>query len=202
MMSRSDINSYDRDMARWAPGARGRLQAAAFRLYTEKGYEHTTVADIADLAGVTERTFYRYFADRREVFFDGSQQFQDFLVNAVESAAAEEGPMDVVTGALCRAATEVLAERSTTARQRQRLIDANPELQERECAKMSRLATALAGALRSRGVDETAASVAAETGIALFRVAFAQWVEEQNATRFEDLITLALDQLCAIAPRR
>ncbi len=140
--------------------------------------------------------------DRREVFFDGSQEFQDFLVNAVETAPAEAGPLDAVTGALCRAATEVLAGRSAMARRRQRLIDANPELQERECAKMSRLATALAGALRSRGVDETAASVAAETGIALFRVAFARWVEEHNTTRLEDLITLALDQLCGIAPRR
>jgi AcrR family transcriptional regulator len=201
-MSRCDIARYDRCMARWAPGARGRLQAAAFELYSEKGYEGTTVGDIAARAGVTERTFYRYFADRREVFFDGSQDFQDFLVRAVQDAPAQSGPLDAVTGALYRAAREVFPERLSMARQRQRLIDANPELHEREVAKMSRLATAMAAALRSRGVEEPTASVAAETGIALFRVAFAHWVDEHNATTLEDQISAAIRQLGIIAPSR
>ncbi len=189
-------------MARWAPGARGRLQAAAFELYTEKGYEETTVADIAARAGVTERTFYRYFADRREVFFDGAQEFQEYLVNAVHDAPASAGPLEAVTEALYRAAREVFPDRSVMARQRQRLIDANPDLHEREMAKMSRLATALAAALRSRGVEEPAASVAAEAGIAIFRVAFANWVDEQNTAGLEDLISAALQQLSVIAPRQ
>ena len=92
--------------------------------------------------------------------------------------------------------------RSTLARQRQRLIDANPELHERELAKMSRLAAALIGALRSRGVEQSAASVAAETGIALFRVAFAEWVDEHNTTSLEQLITTAAHELYAMAARR
>ena len=200
-MSRSDITRYDRDMARWAPGARGRLQAAAFELYTDKGYEKTTVSDIAARAGVTERTFYRYFADKREAFFDGAQDFQDYLVHAVEAAPAEVGPLAAIMWALDRAAVEILAERSAFARQRQRLIDAYPELHEREIAKLSRLATALTVALRSRGVDEPTASIAAETGIALFRVAFAHWVEEGNTTGLEVLLTTARQQLCAIASR-
>ena len=132
-------------MARWAPGARGRLQAAAFELFTEKGYDETTVGDIATRAGVTERTFYRYFADRREVFFDGSRDLQDYLVHTVEAVPADVAPLDAVVGALCQAATGIFATRSTLARQRQRLIDANPELHERELAKMSRLAAALIG---------------------------------------------------------
>jgi AcrR family transcriptional regulator len=201
-MSRSDITRYDRRMARWAPGARGRLQAAAFELYTEKGYEETNVGEIAARAGVSERTFYRYFADRREVFFDGAQAFQDFLVHAVETAPDSAGPLDAVIGALYRAAGEILAERSAFARQRQRLIDAHPELHERELAKMSRLATALAAALRARGAEEPTASLAAETGIALFRVAFAHWVDEHNTTGLGDLISAALDQLAVIAPSR
>jgi AcrR family transcriptional regulator len=201
-MSRSDIAGYDRPMARWAPGARGRLQAAAFELYTEKGYEETTVGDIAARAGVTERTFYRYFADRREVFFDGAQDFQDFLVHAVQTAPPGTGPLDAVIGALHRAAREVLADRLTMARQRQRLIDAHRELHEREVAKMSRLATAMAAALRSRGVEEPGASVAAETGIALFRVAFDHWVDEHNTTDLDDLISAALHELSVLAPGR
>ncbi len=189
-------------MARWAPGARGRLQAAAFELFTEKGYDQTTVGDIATRAGVTERTFYRYFADRREVFFAGSRDLQDYLVHTVEAVPADVAPLDAVVGALCQAATGIFATRSTLARQRQRLIDANPELHERELAKMSRLAAALIGALRSRGVEQPAASVAAETGIALFRVAFAQWVDEHNTTSLEQLITNAAHELYAIAARR
>jgi AcrR family transcriptional regulator len=187
-------------MARWAPGARGRLQAAAFDLFTEKGYEQTTVGDIAARAGVTERTFYRYFADRREVFFDGAQDLQDYLVRTVEAADIDAGPLDAITGALYRAAGEIFAARSAMARRRQRLIDANPELHERELAKMSRLATALTAALRSRGVEELPASVAAETGVALFRVAFAQWVDDHNSTGLGELISAARHELSVVAP--
>ena len=100
-------------MARWAPGARGRLQAAAFELFTEKGYDETTVGDIATRAGVTERTFYRYFADRREVFFDGSQNLQDYLVHAVEAVPGDVAPLDAVVEALGQAASEIFATRST-----------------------------------------------------------------------------------------
>jgi AcrR family transcriptional regulator len=199
-MSRSDINRYDRHMTRWAPGARGRLQAAAFELYAEKGYEATTVGDIAARAGVTERTFYRYFADRREVFFDGAQDFQDFLVHGVEAARPDLGPLEAITDTLCQAAREVFAGRAAMAKRRQRLIDANPELHEREVAKMSRLATAMAAALRSRGVEDPTAAVAAETGVALFRIAFALWVDEANTTDLEDLIHGAVHQLAVIAP--
>jgi AcrR family transcriptional regulator len=188
-------------MARWAPGSRGRLQAAAFELYTDKGYDNTTVADIAARAGVTERTFYRYFADKREAFFDGAKDFQDYLVHAVEAAPAGAGPLDAIMHALYRAAVEFFAERSTFARQRQRLIDAYPELHEREVAKLARLAVALTAALDVRGVEEPTASIAAETGVALFRVAFARWVEEGNTTKLEDLLTMSLQQLCAIAPQ-
>ena len=186
-------------MARWAPGARGRLQAAAFELFSENGYQETTVADIAARAGVTERTFYRYFADRREVFFDGSQGLQDFLVQAVEAAPTDAGPLEAVVGALRQAADEIFTERWAYARKRQRLINANPELHEREMAKMSRLATAVRATLHSRGVEDPAASVAAESGIALFRVAFARWVEEHNTTSLGDLITAARRQLCELA---
>jgi AcrR family transcriptional regulator len=189
-------------VARWAPGARGRLQSAAFELYTQNGFEQTTVADIAARAGVTERTFYRYFADKREVFFDGAQDLQDFLVRAVEANPPDVAPLDVVAEALRRAAREIFADRSVLARQRQALIEANPELLERELVKMARLAGALSAALRAREVKEPAASVAAETGIALFRIAFARWVDERNTTGLDDLITSALGELRAVAAPR
>jgi hypothetical protein len=69
-MSVAVIN-WDRDMTRWEPNARGRLEQAALALYGERGFENTTVAEIAARAGLTERTFFRHFADKREVLFAG-----------------------------------------------------------------------------------------------------------------------------------
>jgi AcrR family transcriptional regulator len=190
---------YDRGVARWTPGTRGRLQAAAFELFAEKGFERTTVGEIAARVGVMERTFYRYFADKREVFFDGGQDLQDFLVRAVEASPADLAPLDAIAAALCRAAREVFAERLVMARQRQALIEAHPELQERELAKMAGLVTALAATLRARGVEELAASVAAEAGLAIFRIAFARWVDQQDAVTLDVLITSALRELRLLA---
>ena len=171
------VITYDRAVARWAPGARGRLQEAAFELYGEKGFEQTTVGEIAARAGVTERTFYRYFADKREVFFDGSRALTDFLVAAVAEGPAGADPLEMVLAALCRAGRELFAERRALARRRQALVEANPELYERELAKMAGLTASLSGALRARGVAEPAARLASETGIGIFRTAFARWVE-------------------------
>src|SRR5258707_4907397 len=118
-------------MSRWQPDARGRLERAAMDLYTERGYDQTTVAEIAERAGLTERTFFRYFADKREVLFWGAGRLQELLVDAVASAPASAPPIDAVAAAL-EAAGALLQERRETARQRQTVIAANAELRERE----------------------------------------------------------------------
>jgi AcrR family transcriptional regulator len=189
------VITYDRCVGRWAPGARGRLQAAAFELYATNGFEQTTVAEIADRAGVTERTFYRYFSDKREAFFDGSEELQCVLVAAVEACPPEAGPLDAVAGALHHVAREFFADRLAVARRRQALIDATPELHEREQTKMTSLATALTTALRARGVDEPTAGLVAQSGIAVFRVAFARWIAKKNKTSLDELIKATLHDL-------
>ena len=146
------VISYDRSMGRWEPDARGRLEQAALALYGERGFDQTTVAEIARRAGLTERTFFRYFADKREVLFWGAGTLQEFLVDAVASAPDSAAPIDAVAAAL-EAAGGLLAERREGARQRQAVIAANAELQERELIKLASLASALAGALRQRSVD-------------------------------------------------
>ena len=93
-------------MARWAPDARGRLERAALELYGEHGYDATTVAEIAERAGLTERTFFRYFADKREVLFWGAGALQGFLVDAVDTAPASVAPLEAVVAALEAAAPE------------------------------------------------------------------------------------------------
>ena len=162
-------------MTRWEPNARGRLELAALELYGERGYDQTTVAEIARRAGLTERTFFRHFADKREVLFYGSGMLQDGLVQGIEDAAAGLAPIDAI-GASLEAVATSLEERRDLARQRQAIVSATPELQERELIKLAKLSAALAGAMRSRGVSDPGASLAAEAGVAVFRVAFQRWV--------------------------
>jgi AcrR family transcriptional regulator len=164
-------------MTRWEPNASGRLGLAALELYSERGYDQTTVAEIAKRAGLTERTFFRYFADKREVLFYGSGLLRDGLVKGIEDAPAGLPPIDAVGTAL-EAVTGIFEERGELARQRQAVVAATPELQERELIKLANLSAALAGALRRRGVTDPGASLAAEAGVAVFRVAFQRWVAQ------------------------
>jgi AcrR family transcriptional regulator len=162
-------------MSRWKPDARGRLAQAALELYGERGFEQTTVAEIAERAGLTERTFFRYFADKREVLFVGSEAMKALLVEGVTTPPAGAAPIEVVAAAL-RAIAPVFAGRRPFSRQRQAVIMANPDLQERELIKFATLGAVLAGALRDRGVGEPGASLAAQAGIAVFRIGFEIWV--------------------------
>ena len=169
------VITYDQCMGRWEPNARGRLEQAALELYVERGFEQTTVAEIAERAGLTERTFFRHFADKREVLFAGAGALQELLASAVAGAPDSAAPIDAVAAAL-EAAGALLQERREYARQRQAVIAANPELQERELIKLASLASALADALRRRGVTDPAASLTAEAGIAVFKIAFERWI--------------------------
>jgi AcrR family transcriptional regulator len=176
MMSVAVI-AYHRAMGRWEPDARGRLAKAAMALYAEQGFEQTTVAEIAARAGLTERTFFRHFADKREVLFYGTDRLRDLLARAVADAPAAATPMDAV-GAALEAAGAMFQENPERVLLRDAIVSANAELRERELIKLATLAAVMAGALRDRGVPEPAASLAAEAGVAVFKVAFARWVGE------------------------
>jgi len=195
-MSVTVIN-YDRGMSRWEPDARGRLEQAALALYGERGFEQTTVAEIAARAGLTERTFFRHFADKREVLFAGAGELQDLLVSTLASTPDSAAPIDAIAAAL-EAAAARLQERREYSRQRQAVIAANAELQERELIKLASLASALAGTLRRRGVRDPAASLAAEAGIAVFKIAFERWINQTSQQDLPQLIRESLDELKAV----
>jgi AcrR family transcriptional regulator len=195
-MSERDI-TYTRAMGRWEPDASGRLRLAAMELYVDRGFDQTTVAEIADRAGLTARTFFRYFADKREVLFGGSETLQSEMVAALDAAPADATPMQAVAVAL-DAAAEMLGERHDYARQRHAVIAAHAELRERELIKMASLAGALADGLRRRGVAEPDASLAAEAGIAVFRVAFGRWVTEPGDRQLSQVMRESLDHLTAV----
>jgi AcrR family transcriptional regulator len=189
--------NYDGAVARWEPDSRGRLGRAALELFAERGFDDTTVEAIAARAGVTERTFFRHFADKREVLFAGSGDLQTLLVDAVIAAPKTASPMEAVAAAL-ESTGPFFEERRVFARQRQAVITANAELRERELIKMATLASALAGALRQRGVKEPAASLTAEAGIAVFRVAFERWITDRKRRDLTRVIRESLAELRAV----
>ena len=172
-------------------------------LYAERGFENTTVAEIAERAGLTERTCFRHFADKREVLFEGSEALRERLVSAVADAPHSEAPLDAIATGL-EAIAGMFDERREFARLRRAIIASNPELQERELIKLAGYASALADTLRGRGVPDPAAGLAAETGIAVFRVAWERWTDENEDRDFAQLIHESLDELRAVtaSPRR
>lgn len=188
-------------MARWEPNAIGRLQDAALALYRERGYEETTVADIAARAGLTRRTFFRYFTDKREVLFYGTEKLETFVVESVAGAPPATPAIDTVAAAL-DAVADASDERpgfADFARQRQALIDSCAELRERDLIKLASLGSALAKALGRRGVAEPAASLAAEAGVAAFKIAFERWVRDARRGNLREHLREAMYQLKAVA---
>ncbi len=170
---------------------------AAFALYGERGFEQSTVAEIAGRAGLTERTFFRYFSDKREVLFAGAAALQQVLIDTVAAAPASLAPLDAA-GLGLEAAGASIQEAGELAQQRQAIIAASAELQERELIKLASLAAALAEALRGRGLEDPAASLTAEAAIAVFKVAFESWVEDPGRRQLPLLIRASLEELRAL----
>jgi AcrR family transcriptional regulator len=174
-------------MPRSGENVRRRLQQAALELFGERGYELTTAAEIAAKAGVTERTFFRHFADKREALFDGETALGDILGSAVREAPAELGPWDALFRAF-RAAERLFVENRSFAEPRRRIIDSSPALQERALAKTRSLVAGLASALRGRGVAEHEATLAAQMGMAALGHAVASWFDDGSSDLDDHLV--------------
>ena len=185
-------------MVRWEPNAQGRLGQAALELFVERGFEQVTVAEIAERAGLTERTFFRYFADKREVLFAGAEGFQDLFVSAVAAAPADAAPLDAMAEAL-HAAAVLFTSHEPGVRRRAAIIGAHPDLRERELIKLATVARAVADALRARGVPAPAAARTAEAGLAVFRIAFERWIATPSGPDLAALIAESLDDLKSVA---
>jgi AcrR family transcriptional regulator len=186
-------------MARWEPNARGRLERAALVLFAERGYDATTVAEIADRAGLTKSTFFRHFADKREVLFGGQDLLTGRFTAAIRAAPPVASAGDCLAAALEAAAAAFTPERHDLAPMRQAVIAANSELQERELLKRARLGSALADALRARGTDDGTAGLAAEIGVLAFSTAYARWAAPENRRPFSEIARAELSDLQACA---
>ncbi|MGW4524583.1 TetR/AcrR family transcriptional regulator [Amycolatopsis sp. NPDC004378] len=173
-------------MPRSGDEARRRLQQAALELYQERGFDRTTTAEIAARAGVTERTFFRHFPDKREVLFDGEATLRAELVKSVAGAPAGEPPLAVLLGAF-RKSGRILEGNRSFAEPRLAVIAATPALRERDLAKAAAMADALAAALRERGVPVRLAALAAHIGWLTFHHAAGAWIEESARSLDEHL---------------
>lgn len=175
-------------MPRWEPDGVERLQAAALELFAEQGFEGTTVAEIARRAGLTPRSFFNHFSDKREVLFGLSAAFQQQVVGEIAACADAAAPLDAVVHALQIAVDATFEERRTTVVRRQRILDANPQLQEREHSKRAVLIDAMAEALQARGVDPESALLAAGAGMLVQQTATLRWMRPTEHRPLRELM--------------
>jgi AcrR family transcriptional regulator len=185
-------------MSRWSPDARGRLEQAAFELFLDRGYDQTTVADIAARAGLTERTFFRYYADKREVLFGGTAALQNELLRALEElppAIPAFEAVRIAVEAMCRFMRVTRA----VARDRQQIISTHADLQERALIKRATLTATVQQALQKRGVETATASFAADMGMAAFHLGFGQWLDDPEGRDLADVVHAGFDQMRAVA---
>ena len=188
-------------MARWEPNASERLAMSALDLFSERGYENTTVIDIAQRAGLTKSTFFRHFQDKREVLF-GDGTMNGLLAEAVAAAPATAAPLEVVAHVLDAFGRQAFtpARREFVARRRA-VIAANPELQEREALKGLGLTASMTEALRRRGVPDLTACVAADLGALAMTIAYERWTDATDDDDFGEVARRALDEVQAALPQ-
>jgi AcrR family transcriptional regulator len=183
-------------MPRWDPCAEDRLREAALELFLEHGYENVTVAQITERAGLTRRSFSRYFTDKRDVLFAGSEQLPAFLARSVRHADSTLSSFEALLTALMDVAG-VLADQAPLAAQRRAVVRASPELQERGRTKFAAVTDAVADALQDRGTAESEATLLAQVGAAIFRTAFERWTDQSDDVGLPARIREAAAELAA-----
>jgi AcrR family transcriptional regulator len=185
-------------MSRWKPDATGRLEQAAFELFRDRGYDQVTVADIAKRAGLTERTFFRHYADKREVLFAGAAVLREELLEALGAVPRGVPTIEAVQIAV-EAISALLHGRRALARERQKIVKAHADLLEREMIKRATLTDALAEALHERGVAEPGATLAADIGVGVFYVSFVHWLDGPEDREFVDVVHEGFKQIRGLA---
>ncbi len=186
---------YAGPVGRWAPDARERLETAALDLFAENGYEETTVAQIADRAGLNRATFFRHFADKREVLFGGEDVLAGLFADGIAAAAPDATLTECLQAAFAAASVAMTAQQRAKAAQRVRVLAVNTEVQERGLLKHARIARSISAALRTRGADELTARLGAEVGLLAFSVAVERWLGAGQEEPFPVHAAAALAEL-------
>ena len=182
-------------MSRWEPGARDRLERAALDLFLERGFDQTTVPQITARAGLTTRTFFRHFADKREVLFAGEDEVPAIVADLIARAPASMGPMEVIMWGFQTIAPTMFQDRIDYLRKRRTVIDGNDGLRERELRKLANLSDSIASGFQARGVDDLHATLAAEMAVAVFKVAVRRWIDRTDG----DLLAIIAETIDALS---
>ncbi len=188
-------------MARWEPDARGRLLHAAVELFSARGYDATTAAQIAEHAGLTRTTLFRHFADKREILFQGQDELIASATEGVESAPADSPPFDVLRVAVTALCTIHTADRRETGRRLDTILASSPELQERAVFKRSAITDALHRALSARLQDARQAGVLADVGVRAYYDGFASWITSTDDGPLAEVVDHELDSYRSVLSR-
>ncbi|GAA4402517.1 TetR/AcrR family transcriptional regulator [Tsukamurella soli] len=181
-------------MGRWQPDARERLEQAALDLFVEQGFAETTVPQITARAGLTTRTFYRHFADKREVLF-GDEEIPVAAARMITEAPTDLPPMTLLTGALEAFAHTRFEHRRADLRRRRDIIRSDEGLTERELRKRAMLSEAARAALSERGLDPTVAALLAEMCVAVMYVSVQAWLDGDDDRPLVEILRSALTAL-------
>jgi AcrR family transcriptional regulator len=183
-------------MARWTPDTRGRLRRSALELFADRGFQDVTAGEIAERAGLTERTFYRHFPTKEEVLFTEGDTILAGLVDAIETSAPDASPRQLIV-AVAERLGEIFQPDRVAHRQRSAVIGSEPALRERDLLKQEQWASALVASMVKRGVDAGQAALLASTMAAVFRVVYARWVTDRSRAPLATQLTNALDATAA-----
>jgi AcrR family transcriptional regulator len=182
-------------VSRWAPDARQRLETAALDLFVANGYEETTIAQIADRAGLNRATFFRHFTDKREVLFGGEDKLAGLFADGIRTAPADATLTDCLQAAFAAAGAAMTPRQRAKAAQRMLVVAANSELQERGLLKHARITRSITAALRERGADDLTARLGAEVGMLAFTIAVERWMQADHDEPFPAYAAAALNDL-------
>ncbi|MFZ7088810.1 helix-turn-helix domain-containing protein [Curtobacterium sp. RRHDQ10] len=186
-------------MSRWQPDARGRLAQAAMQLFEEQGFAATTVPEIAARAGLTTRTFFRHYADKREVLFAYQQELPAVVAEVLAAAPDSMAPMDVIGAGLRTLAVERFEEQRSHFLAHRDVVRSDDGLQERELWKRAVLGEAMRSGFLARGADELTAMLVAELGVTAFSVATARWLDDESGRPLVSHVEETLAELAALA---
>ncbi|MFC4036679.1 TetR/AcrR family transcriptional regulator [Streptomyces polygonati] len=182
-------------MSRWAPDARERLESAALDLFVENGYEETTVAQIADRAGLNRATFFRHFADKREVLFGGEDLLADLFAEGIRTAPPDATLTGCLHAAFASSGVAMTPQQRAKAAQRVQVLRANTEVQERGLLKHTRITNSISTALRERGADDLTARLGAQVAMLAFSIAVERWMGSNDDEPFPAHAAAALSDL-------
>lgn len=191
------VIAYPRTVARWSPDARARLERAAFELFAEQGFAATTVPEITARAGLTTRTFFRHFADKREVFFAGDE-IPALARDVLASAPPDLDPVTLLEQGLRQVALDRFDGRWAAVRQRRDLVAAEPSLRERDAQKRDDLVAVIRPGLMARGVEPLEAALLAELTVTVLHVALGAWLEHPTEESLADVVTACFSRLRAV----